>query len=118
MSNQAGITRVKQFAGLKKIATPTGETDPNGKRLFEYKVVACENDVYRLVSHKTYWLVVATSPAEAIDLLREATGWPCPVEYIAFGPRGGRTERFTGYETAIYHRMIAAHRKALGDLPN
>jgi hypothetical protein len=118
MANDAVVTRVVKFSEQSKRATPTRESDPNGKRLFEYKVVACENDVYRLVSHKTYWLVVATSPAEAIDLLREATGWPCPVEYIAFGPRGGRTERFTGYETAIYHRMIAAHRKALGDLPN
>jgi hypothetical protein len=51
--------------------------------------------------------VIATSAAAAADYVRDELGDRPETEITAYGPRGGRVDRYIGHHSAIAHRLFA-----------
>lgn len=82
----------------------------DGKRYSRYPVRvlfnnprACRTERVQITS------VIASSPAEAANYIVAEIGDVPNVEITAYGPKGGATHRFIGYESAVYAAMMADH---------
>lgn len=74
---------------------------PSGQRIYRYQVLRVHNDstLCATVARHLHE-VTAASPTDAIEEVRAQHDAP-ETEYYTWGPRGGRTDRYTGYESFI-----------------
>lgn len=94
-------------------AVPCG-IRPHGRRFFTHTVLAVQEGLHggNLWRRTRTWQVIAESPAAAIDRIRKDWGQLDllyhPVNWYSWGPRGGETYRFDGWESLIGREMLAA----------
>lgn len=97
---------------------------PNGKRYFRFTVCAHQEGLaphyeWGVGLDPGFWEcnwrceVIAESAASAIDCVRaELPNLPLvngyPINWHSWGPRGGETYRFDGYESLIWREMCAS----------
>lgn len=79
---------------------------PSGQRVHRVPVIVRHNDS-RLCATvlERRFEVLAESATAAATWARNRVDTIPETEVIAFGPKGGRVERFIGWETAIFMRM-------------
>lgn len=77
-----------------------------GKRYYRVPCKVVAADTQRLTHATIECEVIAPSARDAANYLAQGEYSLMPNSNIyAYGPRGGRTFRFVGYETAIYNAM-------------
>jgi hypothetical protein len=54
--------------------------------------------------------IISTSPAAAANYVRDMFATVPETEVLAYGPQGGLTHRFIGFESAIWAEMAATPR--------
>lgn len=83
-----------------------------GRRVHRYPVrVTFNNSRGRLADWlsppRAEFAVIACTPADAADWARRWCGARAETEIDVYGPKGGRTRRYIGYESAVWAAMCA-----------
>jgi len=80
-----------------------------GKRAYRFPVEVHLNDSRACATLQVLHSdCISHSAAEAANWAREIAGTRPETEIIVYGPKGGETRRFIGWESAIGNRMIAS----------
>lgn len=72
------------------------------KKLFKVpvKIVVSDSRLCETIKKKVIWLI-AKSPVDAANWVRDQLDFLPETEITAYGPNGGETHRFIGWESAI-----------------
>ena len=86
-----------------------------GRNVYRVPVIIRHNSSRDLCTLKEReFTVLARSAAEAANWARDNEAGNIPeTEIIAFGPKGGRVDRFIGWESAIANEVFGAGRAPL-----
>ena len=88
-----------------------------GRRVYRVPVRVTLNNSAGRMEHwinppRLEFSVIALSPADAANWAREHVGARPETEIEAYGPKGGRTCRYIGWESAIFGAMMADRPRA------
>lgn len=80
-----------------------------GKRVYRFPVVILFNNssLCRTVARLEFD-VISTSVKEAANWARDQVANRPETEIIAYGPKGGETRRYVGWESAIGHELMSS----------
>ena len=80
----------------------------NNAKLFKIPVVVKVNNIGTEELAKMFWLI-APSPQVAANWVRDTLASLPNTEIWAWGPRGGQTYRYVGWESAVGHSLRCVH---------
>lgn len=78
----------------------------NGRRVYRVPVRVSLNNSHALTSDDIEFEVIATGAADAANWVREQFATRPETEIYAYGPQGGETHRYVGWESAISAEMM------------
>jgi len=79
----------------------------NGRPVYEFFVLIRHNDSRALATVcERLVRIKAHTAAAAANAVRDEVGEVPETEIVAYGPKGGRTERFIGWESAIWNSIL------------
>lgn len=87
----------------------------NGKRIHRWNIVARVSDLSGTVTVYDQD-IVSESMSDAFEFAKEELiriGIFQPVELFTVGPKGGRYERFMGWESLVWYHML--HNRSIGE---
>jgi hypothetical protein len=86
-----------------------------GKKVYRFPVKVVLNDSR---NHRTWgnepeewYQVTANTASDAVNYIRELYRFRPETEVFAYGPNGGETHRYIGWETCISAHLVAAVRR-------
>lgn len=79
----------------------------NGAIVYSVPVRVLLNNSKNLDSRELEFNVLGLSAADVANFVRDQFKTRPETEIYAYGPRGGVEQRFVGWDTAIWHRMLA-----------
>jgi hypothetical protein len=95
---------------MKSMRSRKVGTLPNGIQVHRVPVRVLLNDSRRCETVESLTFeVLATSVADAANYIRHEYRTRPETEVIAYGPKGGETRRYVGWDSAIHALMCAAH---------
>jgi len=92
---------------LQALPHPSHPKIMNGCKLYKVPVVVKVNntDLCDVEAEARFWLI-ATSPAAAANWVRDQLEFLPNTEIWAWGPKGGETYRYVGWDSAIGSQML------------
>jgi hypothetical protein len=93
---------------IRKLATPLGKY--RGKKYYRFTVYFEQSGIGWNISRPM--AIIASSAIEACNAIRNefAHTLEYPAEFICCGPAGGRVDRFVGWESMIWAKMVSTIR--------